>query len=75
MKNRVLGKPQKLTYFALFLLEWFCSHQLQMIIDSRILEINTNPSTKILKMTQFCDFQKKNDFVCFPPFYDPKNKN
>ena len=76
MKNRVLGKPKKLTYFALFLLEFFCSHQLQMIIDSRILEINTNPSTKILKMTpNFVIFKKKNEFVCFPPFYDPQNKN
>ena len=21
------------------------------------------------------NLKKKNDFVCFPPFYDPKNKN
>ena len=46
-----------------------------MIIDSRILKITTDPSTKILKMTKLCDFQKKIDFVCFPPFYDPQNKN
>ena len=51
VKNRVFGEPKKLTYFALFLLEFFCSHQFQMIIDSRILEISTNPSTKTLKMT------------------------
>ena len=66
MKNRVLGKPKKLTYFALFLLEFFCSHQLQIIIDKRVLEINAylhDEKTSILfKLFELIFFE----FVCFP---------